>query len=144
MQTEHVQPVPTSLLGCKEIVPSSIECRPRSRDLTTPYIQYVKRTMPTIISIKLNVAERNVNRIAPNTSIAIAMTRILPLMHWNSCHGHLAVVIVSSSSSEIVIAVGINIVTVQIHQASLNFRQVPIVPSAPSNPGQFFLPILGE
>jgi hypothetical protein len=32
--------------------------------------------MPTIISIKLNVAERNVNRIAPNTSIAIAMTRI--------------------------------------------------------------------
>ena len=75
LQIEHVQLVLSSLLGWKEIVLSSGESRLRSRDLTTSYNQYVKRTMPTIISIRLNTAERNVNRIAPNMSIAIAKTR---------------------------------------------------------------------
>ena len=107
-------------LDVKKLYLLRIECRPRSRDLTTPYIQYVKRTMPTIISIKLNMAERNVNRIAPNTSIAIAMTRIqrsgFDALEFMSRPPRIAAAaVVSASSSGIVIAVSINVVTVQIH-----------------------------
>lgn len=47
-----------------------------SRDLTTPYNQYVKRATPAIISARLSKAERNVNTVAPNKNNAILRTRI--------------------------------------------------------------------
>ena len=71
-----MQLILSSIPAFEEIVPSSDECRTRSRDFATPYNQYVKRAMPTIISTRLNMADRNVNSIAPNTSIAIPKERI--------------------------------------------------------------------
>jgi len=47
-----------------------------SLDLAPRYNQYAKSDMPTVKSIRLNITERNVNKMTPNASMVIARTRI--------------------------------------------------------------------
>lgn len=47
-----------------------------SFDLTPRYNQYAKSDMPIVISIRLNITERNVSKMTPNASMVIARTRI--------------------------------------------------------------------
>jgi hypothetical protein len=119
LQIEQVQFVFASVLGFEKIKSSSRNCRSRSLDLTTPNNQYVERATPIIISIRLNKAKRRVNKNTPDRSIANPRTRIqrsginaLEFMPDTT----IAVIFVRASSSEIVIAVGVNVIFTQTFQ----------------------------
>ena len=58
LQIGQVQNVSAPTSGFEEIVRSSGKCRSTSRDLATPYNQYVKMAMSAIINTKLNKTER--------------------------------------------------------------------------------------
>jgi hypothetical protein len=75
LQIEQVQSVSAPAPGFEEIVRSSGKCRSTSRDLTTPYNQYVKKAIPAIINTKLNRTERKVNRVIPNKTNAMLIIR---------------------------------------------------------------------
>jgi hypothetical protein len=119
LQIEQVLFVFATVLGFEKIKSSSRNCRSRSLDLTTPNNQYVERATPIIISIRLNKAKRRVDKNTPDRSIANPRTRIqrsginaLEFMPDIT----IAVIFVRASSSEIVIAVGVNVIFTQTFQ----------------------------
>jgi len=119
LQIEQVQFVFASVLGFEKIKSSSRNCRSRSPDLTTPNNQYVERATPIIISIRLNKAKRRVNKNTPDRSIANPRTRIqhsgINALEFMS-DTTITVIFIRASSSEIVIAVGVNVIFTQTFQ----------------------------
>jgi hypothetical protein len=114
LQIEQAQFILPTVLGFEKIKSSSGNCRCRSPDLMTPNNQYIERATPIIIRIKLNKAKRRVNKNTPNMIIANPRTRIqrsrIDALEPNTT---IVVIFIRASSSEVVIAVGVNAIITQ-------------------------------